>query len=62
MLKALGTYRAFRPVVANLASTLSSSVNKVNNKIVLQKEFHTTPKKLGGGDAEFIVRFLRLLF
>lgn len=56
MLKAIGTLRLSRPLVANLIA----KPTLIQNKTILNKnEFHTTAKKLGGGDQEFLVKFIR---
>ena len=48
MLKAIGTLRLVRPLVtANLAAQSKPQLVK--------SDFHTSAKRLGGGDQEFLV-------
>ena len=54
MLKVLRTLNLARPLLANSASVLAS--NAKLNQIQISN-FHATPSKLSGADADYIVIF-----
>lgn len=59
MLKAVRTLRLVRPLVASSstgASNFISAAQPIGCKLVRNAELHTSAKRLGGGDAEFLVR------
>jgi hypothetical protein len=60
MLKIIGNLKMIRPLVAS-SSNLLSSANLVSSKqqmLVNNNKFHTSVNVLGGGNHEFIVRFI----
>lgn len=54
MLKAIGTLRLVRPLMASAASVSSTQ----SSKQLAKCDFHTSAKRLGGGEHEFLVNFL----
>jgi hypothetical protein len=60
MLKIIGNLKMIRPLVAS-SSNLLASANLVSSKqqmLVNNNKFHTSVKVLGGGDHEYIVKFI----